>query len=168
MSDHFDAPFARAEWSTVVPEMRREVLPAQLAAVARNTPAGPARTALDAMLRTMPKQESRLDLVCKVIVAKASATDKTTIWCSIEDSAISAGKMLFDSKDHRGLYQEQVDVTMRLMGGTGNLPPDSCAPRTGRRRRTARARPAARFPFPSRCRAMAGSSAPRCSPAAAG
>jgi hypothetical protein len=119
MSDNFDAPLFRAQWSTTVPEMRRDVLPANLMAMRLHTPQGMTKEAVETVIKTLPKQASRLDLVCKFIVAKASATDKTSIWCSIEDTAISVGKMLYNTKDHRGLFQDRVDVTLSLVNKTG-------------------------------------------------
>lgn len=112
MSLAINATTPHRDWITSVPQQS-----ADLGAASFN--AMPAFL-LDPFKKTFPGgklpviQPTQVGLIVHVIMAKPSATEPVTIWASLENSAISSGKMMVDKPDQKGWFQDEVTIEMWL------------------------------------------------------
>jgi len=112
MSLAINATTPHRDWITSVPQQSADLGAASLNAMPPFL--------LDLLKNTLPGgklpvvQPTRIGLVVHVIMAKPSASEPVTIWASMENSAISSGKMMTDKPDQKGWFQDQVTVEMWL------------------------------------------------------
>lgn len=64
-------------------------------------------------------QPTRLSPVARVIIGKASPADPATIWISLENTQIASGKMLINNDDHKGWFQDRIDVELTILEPDG-------------------------------------------------
>jgi hypothetical protein len=110
MLDDLGFAMARREWTTAHPRMRMDLF------------SGPRLAQMEAEARAQrkPLQHSRLDLVTRVIIGKASLHEPVTLYASLEGSEISSGPMLHDTPCRKGYFQTKVSVGLYLTDSRGN------------------------------------------------
>ncbi|WP_424932658.1 hypothetical protein [Amaricoccus macauensis] len=92
------------EWTTAHPRLRVDYFGAERRAGME----------AEAIAQAKELQCSKLDLVTRVIIGKASREDPVSIYASLEGSGISTGPSLWDSPLRKGYFRTRVAVSLYL------------------------------------------------------